>query len=51
MGPVWASFRTSSKVQKRLLCVPKIGCKLVFGKKSIIMSQGESKKIAKSKIR
>ena len=30
MGPVWASFRTSSKVQKRLLCVPKIGRKLLL---------------------
>ena len=50
MGPVWACFRTSGG-PKGLLCVPKIGRKLLLGKKStlmvIIMSQEDGKKIHK----
>ena len=50
MGPVWADFSTS-EFQRGFLGVPKIGRKLLLGKKStpivIIMSQEDGKKIHK----
>ena len=50
MGPVWADFSTS-EFQRGFLGVPKIGLKLLLGKKStlmvIMMSQDDDKKIHK----